>query len=355
MKSLKIRNKIKISQNSDPYIIAEIGTNHNRNYNIAKKMIYDLSKTNCNCIKFQIYEPFEIVSKNIKSSEYGLDKIYGNISAAKMFQNYLVTPKSWFPKLKNLCHSLSLDFAITIHGENGLKWAKKIQPDLIKIASMDHTNIPFIKKIINKLKVPILASIGMADLKDVKRLKKTLKKHKAGFGIFHCCSVYPSNQKEIRLTNINYLIKKLNLLTGFSDHTIGKNSSGRARELGATFFEKHVTLNKKLKGPDHSFALEIKYFKNFVKYISKQKIKTSKKKLKFKKIGHREIKNRSLYLKSIIVKKNLKIGDRINKKNIYFARPGNGIPPYNFEKVLGLRVKKIFYAEDVLDKNFLKK
>ena len=79
---------------------------------------------------------------------------------------------------------MGLDFAVTIHGENGLKWAKKMKPDLIKIASMDHTNIPFIKKIINNLNVPILVSVGMANLEDVKRLKKTLKKHKAGFGIF---------------------------------------------------------------------------------------------------------------------------------------------------------------------------
>ena len=71
---------------------------------------------------------------------------------------------------------MGLDFAVTIHGENGLNWAKKIKPDLIKIASMDHTNIPFIKKIINKINVPILASIGMASLKDIKRLKKTRNK-----------------------------------------------------------------------------------------------------------------------------------------------------------------------------------
>ena len=355
MKSLIVRKKIKISKNNDPYIIAELGTNHNRDYNIAKKMINDLSKTKCNCIKFQIYEPFEIVSKNVKSSEYGLHKIYGNISAIKMFKKYLVTPKKWFPRLKNLCHALGLDFAITIHGENGLKWAKKMKPDLIKIASMDHTNIPFIKKIINNLNVPILVSVGMANLEDVKRLKKTLRKHKAGFGIFHCSSVYPSSKNEIRLNNISYLIKKLNLLTGFSDHTIGKISSGRARSLGATFFEKHVTLNKKLKGPDHPFALEIKHFNNFVKYVSRQKIKNLKKKFKFERIGRREEKNRFLYLKSIIVKKNLKIGDKINKNNIYFARPGNGIPPYKLEKILGLKVKKNFSAEDILDINFLTK
>ena len=101
----------------------------------------------------------------------------------------------------------------------------------------------------------------------MKRLKKTLKKHKAGFGIFHCCSVYPSNQKEIRLTNINYLIKKLNLLTGFSDHTIGKNSSGRARELGATFFERHFTLDRTFKGTDHAASLEPDGFRRFVRNL----------------------------------------------------------------------------------------
>ena len=101
MKSLTVRKKIKISKNNAPYIIAELGTNHNRDYNIAKKMIYDLSKTKCNCIKFQIYEPFEIVSKNIKSSEYGLHKIYGSISAKKCLKISCNT-KKWFPRLKNL-------------------------------------------------------------------------------------------------------------------------------------------------------------------------------------------------------------------------------------------------------------
>ena len=90
------------------------------------------------------------------------------------------------------------------------------------------------------------------------------------------------------------------MLTGFSDHTIGKISSGKARSLGATFFEKHVTLNKKLKGPDHPFALEVKHFNNYVKYVSRQKIKNLKKKNKFERIGIREEKNKILYLKTLL-------------------------------------------------------
>ena len=119
---MRLKKKI---ENLKNYIIAEIGTNHNRSKSKAINMIYQLSKTKCDCVKFQIYEPNEIVNKKVLCKDYGLDKIYGKITAYEMFKKYLVTPKSWFPELKNICHKLNMNFAVTIHGENGIKWAKK--------------------------------------------------------------------------------------------------------------------------------------------------------------------------------------------------------------------------------------
>jgi len=145
-------------KNLKNFVIAEIGTNHNRSKKKAIEMINQVARTKCDCVKFQIYEPSEIVSKKVMAKDYGLNKIYGNISAYEMFKKNLVTPKSWFPELKKLCHKRKMAFAVTIHGENGIKWAKKNKPDIIKVASMDHNNFPFIKKIINTLKVPILVS-----------------------------------------------------------------------------------------------------------------------------------------------------------------------------------------------------
>ena len=104
---MKLKKKIKQLKN---YIIAEIGTNHNRSKSKAIKMIYQLSKTKCDCVKFQIYEPNEIVNKKVLCKDYGLDKIYGKITAYEMFKKYLVTPKSWFPELKNICHKLNMNF-----------------------------------------------------------------------------------------------------------------------------------------------------------------------------------------------------------------------------------------------------
>ena len=341
-------NKKKINQTSDPYIIAEIGTNHNRDINIAKKMIIGLAKSGCNCVKFQIYESNEIVSKNIKASEYNLDKIYGNISAVKMFDKFLKTPKNWFPTLKNFVHKMNMDFAVTIHGDNGIKWAKKIKPDIIKIASMDHTNTPFLKKLINQIKAPILLSTGMAELKDIERAIKILKKHKFGFGIFHCCAIYPAKKNDLRLKNILYLKNKLKINVGFSDHSIGANASLEARKLGAFFFEKHVTLNPKLIGPDHSFAHKVKDFSQYIDALKLEKIKPNDIFFKFIDINKREKVNKIKYLKSLILKKSKKKYEIITIKDFYFARPGSGIPPYNYQKVLGLRLNKNLDAESIL-------
>jgi N-acetylneuraminate synthase/N,N'-diacetyllegionaminate synthase len=339
------------------FVIAEIGTNHNRSKQKAIKMINEIAKTKCDCVKFQIYEPREIVSKKVMARDYGLDKIYGNITAYEMFDKYLVTPKFWFPELKKLCHKKNLFFAVTIHGENGIKWAKKNKPDFIKIASMDHNNFPFIKKLINKLKVPILVSLGMAKIEDIIILVKLLKLHKYGFGLFHCTSLYPPKIDESRLSNISYLIDKFKIPIGFSDHFIGFDAAKNAKLYGATFFEKHVTLNPKDHGPDHKFALPIKKLKKYVQGLKKLKYH---KKLKFKSklfkpMSKREFKIRQKYTKSIIIKSNIEINSKIIKSKIYLARPGTGIEPKFYQKIINKTSNRNLHPEQVLQWNHIKK
>ncbi len=349
---MKFKKNIKKVKN---YVIVEIGTNHNRNKSKAIKMIYALSKTKCDCIKFQIYEPIEIVSKNIKAKDYGLNKLYGNITAREMFKKYLVTPKKWFPELKNLCHKLNMSFAVTIHGENGIKWAKKIKPDYLKIASMDHNNFPLIKKIVNNINCPILASLGMANLEDIEKLIYILKDHKEGFGLFHCTSLYPPTLKESRLNNIIYLKKKFDVPIGFSDHFKGIQIAKKAKEFGATFFEKHVTLNPLDIGPDHKFALKINNLNDYIKKIQNTKKNKNKKQNNFLPLSNREKKIKKKYTKSIIVKKKISKGSKISKNKIYIARPGTGIAPKYFDQVLNKVANSNLYPEKVLTWRQIKK
>lgn len=335
----------------DNFVIAEIGTNHNKKISQAISMINKIGKTSCDAIKFQIYEPHEIVNKKITSREYGLHKIYGNIPAQKMFKNFLKTPKSWFPRLKNLCHKKKKYFGITIHGENGLKFAKRIKPDFVKIASMDHNNFPFLEKIINKIKSPLIVSLGMAKIHDIKILVKLLKKHRYGFNLLHCTSLYPPQKNELRMSNILYLRNKFKIPIGFSDHSLKYEVALQAKRYGAKIFEKHVTIDNKLKGPDHSFALNIKLLDQYIHKLKKNRfiLRASRKKLKFKNISFREKNIRQKYLKSIITSKNLPIGTVIKKSDLYITRPGNGIEPRFLNNVIGKKIRKNKLAETIIN------
>ena len=349
---MKLKKKIKQLKN---YIIAEIGTNHNRSKSKAIKMIYQLSKTKCDCVKFQIYEPNEIVNKKVLCKDYGLDKIYGKITAYEMFKKYLVTPKSWFPELKNICHKLNMNFAVTIHGENGINWAKKNKPDIIKIASMDHNNFPFLKKIINNVNCPILVSLGMAKFEDIIILVNILKKHKKGFGLFHCTSLYPPKLRESRMGNIIFLKDKFKIPIGFSDHFVGNTLAKKAKEYGATFFEKHVTLSQSDIGPDHKFAHKIHNFDSYISEIKKSKRKKIKNKNFFLPLSLREKKIRNKYTKSIIVKSKIPKGAKITKNKIYTARPGTGIPPLYYDIILNKAANYNLYPEQPLKWQHVKK
>ena len=345
------KNTIKYLNN---FIIAEIGTNHNKKKSIVKKMIREIAKSNCQCVKYQIYEPYEIVNKKVKVSDYGLEKFYGKISAYQMFSKYLQTPKKWFPDLIEYALKYNIKTAATIHGDNGIKWASKIKPHFIKIASMDHNNFPFIKKVITKLKIPILVSLGMAKYQDIKKLIKILSKHTPGYGIFHCTSLYPPKKSDLRLNNILYLKKKFNIPVGFSDHTLNNQFAIVAKKYGATFFEKHVTLNRKSIGPDHAFALNIKKLQKYIDGIQNTKILNENRniELKFLDLSKREKIIRQKYLKGLIANKKIKKNSIILKKDILISRPLNdGLEPEYFEKILGKKTKKFIKK----DENFSKK
>ena len=333
-----LNNGKEIGDDCKPYLIAEIGTNHNQDIKIAKDLIKEIALAGFDCAKFQTYESNEIVSELITAKDYQLDKLYGNISAIEMFDKFLKTPKDWFPELIDLCHKHGIDCATTIHGSHGIQWVKDLNFDLIKIASMDHNNFPFLEEIKNNVNQPILISFGMAEFIDIKKAIKILADHKLGLAAFHCVSIYPAKHKDLRLTNINYLKNNFSIPIGFSDHSEDIISSCLALKFGSSIFEKHVTLDRKLNGPDHPFALEPHQMKEYVDGIITlyKDINTKE----FKSPSKEEVKNRTSYLKSIVAKKDLFIGDYIDTNDIQLVRPGTGIPPSQYKDVIGCKIKR---------------
>lgn len=335
-----------IGKGQSPFIIAEIGTNHDRDLAKARSMIEALVDTGCDCVKFQIYEPNEIVSGSIRTTDYGLEDVYGDISAAEMFDQYLKTPKEWFPELIDLAHELGVKCAATIHGENGIEWALTQDLDLIKIASMDHTNIPLFESMVNRLKVPILISFGMAELEDIDRAMEVLKRHEPGVGLFYCVAIYPPGPGDIALKNIGFLAERYGVPVGFSDHTTKITTACAALSCGASIFEKHVTHDRTTPGPDHPFALELDEFTDYVKALRDTFGFMGSD--VFQGPSERELQNRKSYLKSVIAKRDVKAGEIVTADDVYLARPGTGIPPRLIHEVVGSELTRDVDAEQPL-------
>lgn len=332
-KLIEIKGEPRIGVGCPPYLIAEIGTNHNQDIKIARELVRQVAEAGFDCAKFQSYEAVEIVSAGVTAREYGLDKYYGDITAVKMFDKYLKTPKEWFPELRDLCHQYGIDCATTIHGDHGLAWARTMDFDVIKIASMDHNNLPFLCNLVNQIDAPILISFGMAELSDIDAAVDVLKSHRPGLGLFHCVSLYPPRPDELRIANISFLQQRFEQPVGFSDHSEDVTTSLFALAMGSRLFEKHVTLNKASEGPDHPYALEPDQMRAYVEGI--RMFAGALDANQFESPSDRELAGRSAYMKSIVSARDVPAGAVLGHADIAFARPGNGILPKDVRSLMG--------------------
>ena len=173
--------------------------------------------------------------------------------------------------IKAYCKKLNIDLIITPWDEKSTNSVLKIKPSFLKIASIDANNYHFCEYVAKKNK-PTIISTGMCTYDEILQTQKIFKKYKTPHIFLHCTSAYPSDEKDKNLNCIPVLRKKLNEDVGFSGHGTGIIGAVGAVSLGAKFIEKHVTLNKKMLGPDHAASLEFDKFKELVDVCRKVKI-----------------------------------------------------------------------------------
>ena len=187
----------------------------------------------------------------------------------------------------------------------------------------------------------------MSTLKEIKNAIKVLKKNNLSLKkitLLHCNSSYPTPYNDVNLKTIEYFKKKMKIEVGISDHSLGIEVPIAAVALGATIVEKHFTLNKNAKGPDHTSSIEPKDLAQMVKSI-----RNIEKSLKIKKkVTPSEFKNLKIVRKSIVAKKDIHKFEIFSKNNLTCKRPGIGISPMHFEKVIGLKAKKNFKKDDII-------
>ena len=322
-------------------IIAEAGVNHNGNINLAKKLINVASKAGADYVKFQTFDVDNLLLKNTKTANYQKRTLKNNISQYLMLKKYQLDDNNHKVLLK-YSKKNKIKFLSTAFDEKSLKLLEKYKLDYIKIPSGEITNYPFLKQI-SKLKKKVLLSTGMASLDEIRQALKVFKK-KGDVTILHCTSDYPANLKDLNLNFIKKL-KKFGCEVGYSDHSSSIITPSIAVSLGCKVVEKHFTLSKKLKGPDHRASLEPQELKKMISLIrDTEKMLGSNNKI----ITKGEQKTKLLVRKSLIAKNDIKKGEIFSKKNIIAKRPGKGISPFKINNFLGKKSSKNFKKDQFI-------
>ena len=316
-------------------IIAEAGVNHNGDIELAKKLIDVASEAQVDYVKFQSFRADNLVSPIAKKAKYQIKNI-GNEDdfQYEMLKNLELSDEDHIV-LITYCKKKNIKFFSTAFDVDGVSYLASLGLDLFKIPSGELTNLPYLRAI-GQTKKPVILSTGMADLQDIKAAIDVLiffGTKKEQLTVLHCNTEYPTPMQDVNLHAMNRIKEEFDVAIGYSDHTLGIEVPIAAVSLGATVIEKHFTLDRNFKGPDHKASLEPKELKAMVDAIRNIEIATSGDGLKKPSVS--EQKNIHIARKSIHLNKDMLEGTIIRESDMIPLRPGDGISPMKWDTIIG--------------------
>lgn len=341
------------------YVIGEIGQNHNGSLDIAKLIIdiaarpvfdklFNKELRTMDAVKFTKRDLSRELTNTEMNRTYdspnSFGKTYGDHRAFLEFSDAQHFELFKYAKSKNL------DFIETICAESCLKMFKLFEPDQIKIASRDLTNLPLIDALA-ETKIPIIISTGMANEKELDTAVKIISRKNSNLSILHCVSEYPTKYENVNLRTISYLKKKYHdFKIGYSDHTIGIVTPIAAVAMGAEIIEKHITIDRQMKGTDQLGSLGIDGINRMMRDIRNLDLSLGTEKIFISKAS---LKTKKKLERSIATKRALKTGHVVTIEDIHLLSPGDGIQWINKEEVLGRKLKTSLLENEIIYKENL--
>lgn len=340
----------KIGEGFPVFIIAEGGVNHNSRLDLALDLIDAAADAGADAIKFQTWRAEQLVTRTGKMADYQKRNIGKEESQFEMLKK-LELKEHWYPQLIQRAKEKGIILMSTPHGGfESVDLMQKYNFPAFKFGSGEITNLPLLEYAA-KFKKPMLISTGMSNLEEVKEAIEVVKR--AGNNqilVFQCTTDYPLAPENVNLGVIQTFIKELDVLVGYSDHTIGDQVPMMAITLGACMLEKHLTLDRTMKGPDHIASTEPKEFKELVKKLRDiPKILGSG----IKKPQVIELQYMTVARKSIVASKDIKKGERLTKENLAIKRPGNGLLPKLYPQLLGKTVNQDIPADTLFSEEMI--
>ncbi|MCL5062030.1 MAG: N-acetylneuraminate synthase [Nitrospirae bacterium] len=329
------------------FIIAEAGVNHNGSIEIAKKMVDAAVEAGADAIKFQTFNAEKLVSRFAQKAEYQKRSTGSGETQFEMLKKLELSVEEHKELIKH-CKKKGIIFLSSPFDLNSIDFLNELGLKIFKIPSGEIINLPYLKKI-GGLKKKVILSTGMADLGEIEDAMDILMDSgtsKEDITVLHCTTEYPTLMEEANLRAMLAIRDAFKINVGYSDHTLGIEISIAAVALGAAVIEKHFTLDRNMPGPDHKASLEPQELNAMVKTIRNvEKAKGSG----IKKPSPSEIKNISAARKSIVASKDIKKGEIFRDENITTKRPGTGISPMEWDRIIGRKAIREFKEDELIE------
>ena len=331
-----------IQKGSAPYIVAELNSSHNGKIDVAREMINAAKSCGCDAVKFQSWSA---------ESLYCRDYYEQNPISKRMISSFSLKPEELL-ELSKYCHEIDIDFSSTPYSEEEVDFlVNQCKAPFIKIASMDVNNLPYLRYIA-KTRAPIVLSTGMATAEEIERAVREIENAgNQNICILHCVSLYPTKEDAVNLNNLVMLKETFpDYTVGYSDHTMGSAVACAAVGLGAVMIEKHFTLNHKKIGWDNQMAAEPTDMKNLVEGCHKVYRALGRYE---RKLTIDELEQRKKMRRSIVAKRDMFKGHRIEEEDLTAKRPGDAIPINEYESLVGRILLRDIQKDQLIRNEYL--
>lgn len=343
---VQITKKKEVFNFCEPYVIAEIGSNHNGDMDLAKKLIKAAKDAGADCVKFQSWSKDTIFSKKVYNDNYFLKDDYRNrtdYTLEQIVEDFSISEQELL-EMKNYADELGIDCTSTPFSKREADFlVNQLDTPFIKVASMDLNNYPFLDYI-SKLGKPIIMSTGLSNLAEIDKAISVLEKNTSDIVILHCVAIYPPKDEDVNLNVIETFQKNYPYPIGYSDHSLGYAIPLGSVVKGACLIEKHFTLDQEMFGWDHKVSANPEQLE----------IICSESKRLHKALGSARIQSvedeerKNAFRRSIVFVRDMKKGEKVTDKDIEYKRPGSGLAPEYSEIVVGRTLVEDVQADDML-------
>lgn len=329
-------------------IIAEAGVNHNGSYQRAVEMIHAAAAAGVDYVKFQTFKAENLVSASARLAEYQKLNCGGEDESQLSMLRSLELTYADFESLAYECRNAGVGFMSTPFDTESIDFLSTLGMDYWKIPSGEITNLPYLRKIASKGGRSIL-STGMSTIDEVVAAVDVLESGglpRCGIYLLHCTTQYPTPYADVNLRAMEALRGVGCRGVGYSDHTAGISVPVAAVALGAEIIEKHFTLDRNLPGPDHKASLDIEGLCDMVRSIRDVELAMGD---GIKSVAEAEKANISVARKSIVAACGIAAGELFTDQNLVAKRPGTGISPMLWDKVIGTRATRCYSKDELID------